>query len=706
MSASGKWWIGILVLLIIWVVANLVMTERVERDVSTRAAAAIATAAGSIDRPSVAAAGRDVTLGGAALTPQAGTDAATAAAASYGVRRVRGAIASIPSIKPYVFAARRDGSNLVLTGHVPPPSTARDQIVDAARTSLRGIAVVDRTTYALGAPDNFAAIAAYGVAQAAKLVDGTLSLSDAAYSISGATWTSANFEAAITSAHTLPAGATLVKADILPPEAKPYRLTIIRDATSLSLRGNAPSIETRDAILAHARALFGTVSHRLEIARGSPDGDFAAAAALALAAVGKLANGGATLTDKHLSITGTGQDDVTAETIAQDVAGLPPGFDLADNRVVPATAHPFAFSIKKTQQGIALAGYAPSVAERDQVLAAAKAAAGSGGVSGALKIRSGLAAGVDFGAVAALALTKVDELASGEAALTDATLTIAGEAADTKTADAVRTALAGPLPPGIALGGIDIKVTPVSPYVFNAVKRDGVVTLTGYVPDDATRKATIDDAQRRFFDTRVVDELARGNGEPGNFAAAVTAMLAQVSRLEAGAGALVDTKVSVIGDALYAKAASDIPTDLPASLPQGYEADAHVGVASPGTSVEAEACQSLFATILERSRSVFDAGTSDIDRQSYATLDRLVATAMRCPDTAVEISADTDTVGSDDTNRELSQRRAQAVLDYMVKAGIDVERLAAIGQGMTLPTTASDNEEGRAGNRRIELKVK
>jgi OOP family OmpA-OmpF porin len=213
-------WSGLVVLAIVWVIANLVMTERVENEISAQAIASLDGAASLIDRASVTASGRDVTLGGGALAPQAGEDAARAMATSPGVRLVHETTVPIPSAKPYVFAARRDGSNLLLTGHVPLPAV-RDQIVEAARRSLPGIAVVDRTTYAPGAPDNFAAIAAYGVTQAARLVDGTLLLSDAAYSIAGATWTPANFDAAMTATRTLPEGATLAKADITPPGARP-----------------------------------------------------------------------------------------------------------------------------------------------------------------------------------------------------------------------------------------------------------------------------------------------------------------------------------------------------------------------------------------------------------------------------------------------------------------------------------------------------
>ena len=60
----------------------------------------------------------------------------------------------------------------------------------------------------------------------------------------------------------------------------------------------------------------------------------------------------------------------------------------------------------------------------------------------------------------------------------------------------------------------------------------------------------------------------------------------------------------------------------------------------------------------------------------------------------------------DDANIQLSQRRAESVADYLVKAGIPPERLNAVGYGKTRPIASNDTEEGRAQNRRIEFDVK
>jgi OOP family OmpA-OmpF porin len=82
-----------------------------------------------------------------------------------------------------------------------------------------------------------------------------------------------------------------------------------------------------------------------------------------------------------------------------------------------------------------------------------------------------------------------------------------------------------------------------------------------------------------------------------------------------------------------------------------------------------------------------------------------VAILQRCPDSAVEIGGYTDSGGGTGRNQILSQIRAQAVVDYLVNAGIAADRLTAVGYGETNPIASNDTEEGRAQNRRIEFKI-
>ena len=69
------------------------------------------------------------------------------------------------------------------------------------------------------------------------------------------------------------------------------------------------------------------------------------------------------------------------------------------------------------------------------------------------------------------------------------------------------------------------------------------------------------------------------------------------------------------------------------------------------------------------------------------------------------ISGHTDSRGSSTYNQELSQRRAQSVVDYLLKKGIDAERLKSKGFGESKPIAPNDTKSGRLQNRRVEMKV-
>ena len=80
-----------------------------------------------------------------------------------------------------------------------------------------------------------------------------------------------------------------------------------------------------------------------------------------------------------------------------------------------------------------------------------------------------------------------------------------------------------------------------------------------------------------------------------------------------------------------------------------------------------------------------------------------VADAVRGTDSTVVIAGFTDSRGSDDYNRQLSQRRADAVRDFLIGEGVPADRLRSEGRGETDPIATNGTEEGRAYNRRVEI---
>jgi len=70
----------------------------------------------------------------------------------------------------------------------------------------------------------------------------------------------------------------------------------------------------------------------------------------------------------------------------------------------------------------------------------------------------------------------------------------------------------------------------------------------------------------------------------------------------------------------------------------------------------------------------------------------------------VEIAGHTDSVGSDEYNQVLSEKRAAAVKDFLVSEGCNADRLVTVGYGRSKPVESNESDEGRAKNRRVELR--
>jgi outer membrane protein OmpA-like peptidoglycan-associated protein/tetratricopeptide (TPR) repeat protein len=101
----------------------------------------------------------------------------------------------------------------------------------------------------------------------------------------------------------------------------------------------------------------------------------------------------------------------------------------------------------------------------------------------------------------------------------------------------------------------------------------------------------------------------------------------------------------------------------------------------------------------------FETGKYDIEAESEVELQRIVRFLEYYPSVKIEISGHTDTVGSAEYNLSLSQKRAKAVVDYLIANGIDPQRLSYQGYGFSRPVAGNATPENRAINRRTEIEI-
>jgi len=101
----------------------------------------------------------------------------------------------------------------------------------------------------------------------------------------------------------------------------------------------------------------------------------------------------------------------------------------------------------------------------------------------------------------------------------------------------------------------------------------------------------------------------------------------------------------------------------------------------------------------------FDFDKYDLKQESFTELERVYKFLTDNLPVTIELSAHTDAQGSDDYNLQLSQKRAESVVNYLIAKGIDPGRLIAKGYGESQPVADNESEEGRAENRRVEMKI-
>jgi outer membrane protein OmpA-like peptidoglycan-associated protein len=96
---------------------------------------------------------------------------------------------------------------------------------------------------------------------------------------------------------------------------------------------------------------------------------------------------------------------------------------------------------------------------------------------------------------------------------------------------------------------------------------------------------------------------------------------------------------------------------------------------------------------------------ADVQPQFQPTLNEVASVLAQYPKTYIDVLGHTDSDGSDAYNQGLSERRAQAVASYLVNRGVQSARIATRGYGETQPIASNATEEGKAANRRVEIKI-
>lgn len=226
------------------------------------------------------------------------------------------------------------------------------------------------------------------------------------------------------------------------------------------------------------------------------------------------------------------------------------------------------------------------------------------------------------------------------------------------------------------------------------------VVVAGDVPDEATRQDVLQRLHALYGADNVVDQLGvRPLVAPPAWSRQVVRLLhADLKHVSRGQldirGNAVEVRGEVANEALRQQVLSQLANQLANTT---YTVRSALRVAGAG---QAQVDAALAYRVVE-----FEPGSATLTGRGQAVLDELLPVLRRLPDRTFEIVGHTDSIGDRLANLSLSAARAQTVATYLVGRGMASAALDTLGAGPDRPVAANDTAEGRARNRRIEIRV-
>lgn len=382
---------------------------------------------------------------------------------------------------------------------------------------------------------------------------------------------------------------------------------------------------------------------------------------------------------------------------------------------LPPKVDPFVFSIVKQGDGVLLKGNYANTESRLSIVAAAETAMPGIAIKHDLTLASGKPDGFDV--LAAFGIDQIADMTTGEVSLANLSYSIKGVPADLSAYEKLSAATAA-----LPAGGIlveSVLALPVlgKPYEFLALFDGSTVNLSGYAPSAKTKSAIEAKAKELFAGYQVNGAINLAEGAPDGFFEAVVFGLSQIAGLADSSFSLSDLKYSIKGrssdlasyEAALKMAKDNLPAgmtliaaDITAPDENAIRQDSTL-TSEPIT--QAKACEDSIGKILKSGQINFEVSKAVIVPDSFEVLAKIAAALNGCVSAKMEIGGHTDTDGDDASNQMLSQARADAVRDMLVKAGVNGMNILAKGYGETRPLVPNDTEENKAKNRRIEFRL-
>jgi OOP family OmpA-OmpF porin len=238
---------------------------------------------------------------------------------------------------------------------------------------------------------------------------------------------------------------------------------------------------------------------------------------------------------------------------------------------------------------------------------------------------------------------------------------------------------------------------------------EGLVQLRGRLANGNMRNLTESYARATFGTSNVYMAARLVSDLPDTWTLRILTGLEALSKLSYGVVTVTPNMVVVSGSAGEQMASTKIASLLAAKLGEAEEFDIKVTYIEKLDPIAAlptpDECEAEIAAIVAISKITFEPGSATINASALGTMDDIAEILRQCGDLKLEVQGHTDSQGREEMNLNLSQARAQSVLNELRARRVLTSTYTAKGYGEINPIADNKEEAGREANRRIEFRL-
>ncbi len=496
-----------------------------------------------------------------------------------------------------------------------------------------------------------------------------------------------------------------------------FSAEILRNDSGISVIGLIPASENREALMERLSDLDGgaPVSDLMETADYPKPKGWDAAITYAVDALTRLPRAKISASPGLVKITAIADSQQEKEKLEQDLTrAAPPSLRIGLSISAPRPViTPFTLRFLIDEDG---GQFDACSAQDEKAREAIVAAAQEAGMTGPYSCTIGL--GVPsprWSEAAALSINALAELGGGSVTMSDADITLAAaEGTEAGTFDRVVGELENALPAVFALHAI---LPPPEtegeegPPEFNATRSpEGLVQMRGRLGDE-TQRDMVDSYARAAFGSEQVHIATRiaPDGLPMGWPVRILTGLEALAQLHNGALTVTPDDLVLNGISHDPETKAQIAGLLSEKLGDAQEFTLSITYQEPPEPADKlpdpEVCEERIAEVQASTKIAFEPGSATVAADSRDTVNQIADILRECGPIRLEIQGHTDSQGREEMNQQLSQARAQSILNELRGRRVPTASFTAVGYGESQPIADNDTEEGREENRRIEFRL-